>query len=212
MIKKIGASSIALTGIGTGITVADTHQSSGLDTRFDPDNQPEVYEFVDHLHELDRDDGERVLKSLTRERQVAVAEAMKPVDYTVDTEYPLQSFDSDTDSIIRTVTAKSATGNFAYRYKHTFSWEWEDGVVIDASGDAGPDGTGLPWKYIGDSVDDVLVADDAGKSFQTGEFGLCIYVPTCVVTERGFPYINIFGYPDGLFDVASDDDGNNSPG
>lgn len=150
----------------------------------------------------------------------AFGEAMKPVDVNYSSEVLdeaiLGTQDVSTNAIGRTVieyvTALAASGALAYTYEHVMSWQYDGSEVVSISADAGPKETGLPWKYVEDSSSVIQNNSDHAVSYQEGEFAMCLYVPTCVVVDRRYPFIDLKADSDGSYNVISkdDDDGNNS--
>jgi hypothetical protein len=194
----------------TGNTTA-TSGDDDVRVDFDPDDEKAVRRFARQISELNERKAVRILRSLTRPQKKAYADVMKPTDFettiTEVTDSGISIQDSGSRAYSVTTTAKSGSGLVAYRYEVTVNFGWDDAheeiTTLDA--DAGAETTGLPWRYRGEDTDIVSNNGESGYIKQTGNFGMCTFVPTCVIVDERNPTISLRVYPGGDVNVLEKD-------
>jgi hypothetical protein len=224
ILKSVGVSTIILGGFSSTATALSKNNGEKLgeennnrdlneiNTKFNPDSQKQVYKFARQISGLDEDEGIQVVKSLTRPRKEAYIEAMKPTEFNtklaeVESVSDITVQDAGGRAYTATTTAKSPSGLVAYKYEVTVNFGWDDNedeiTTLDAS--AGPVTTGLPWRYRGEATDIVSNNDSSGYVKQTGDFGMCVFVPACVIVDERNPTISLRVYPGGEVDLLTKD-------
>lgn len=218
-LRLLGTSAVGISGIAAGTASAGPTKSknaTNLNTNFNPNDQEQVHEFVRNIQELNEKRAINILKSLSEEQSRAAAEAMRPTEFEVEVQEDSGQIDSQAISanvnvgrtvVFKTTARNPVSGFLAYTFSHTVSWTFNGNRVLSISGEGGAANTGLSWKYQGDQTDIVNNAGNSAVSYQTGQFGQCIYVPTCVIISRTYPTINIRVDQTGTYQILKKEDG-----
>lgn len=208
VLKRVAQTSILSAG-GVPATVVASNGSDGPNTNFNPDNDTQVDRFVDEWLELPESEALDMFKSLAEDQQRAVSRAMTPVSFEVQTEPAAGTLSTDSKTVFKSVTAYSDSGNKAYTYQHMLTWEWdtdpENAVVVDGDADAGAIYTSPIHRYKGESSETFNISEDKATSLKTGKFTQGVYVPTYVVVQTFYPYIDMYGFHGGSYSSFSDD-------
>lgn len=213
-LKTVGASALFSAGL-TSVASAEKKDEEEIDTDFDPDTQNEVYEFARQMNKIPESKARQILSSLKDAQKQAYGDAMKPVTYETELNEQadasqFQTLDADARVFTVSTTAKSPVGLVAYTYEVTvnFSWDANHDEITSITAEAGAAQTGVPWRYRGEDTDIVVNNGSSGYVKQTGNFGMCLYVPVCTIVDERNPTISLRVYPGGEVEILTKDNDN----
>lgn len=215
VMKSLGGAFVTATtfsSVGAARRRARNH--SEINTKFDPDDSKAVYRFAQQLEELPEEEGRQIVRNLSKRRKEAYIEAMKPTEFDTDVNEiqrdGIQAADAGSRAYAVSTTAKSPSGLVAYEYEVTvnFGWDSDHEEITTLNADAGPVQTGLPWRYRGEATDIVSNNGESGYVKQTGDFGMCVFVPACVIVDERNPSISLRVEPRGDVNVLTKDNDN----